>query len=167
MSEQTLSILDLRDIAIPDAVGIWPPAPFVWVLLGAVCLGLAALIWQGIARWRAGAYRREGLARLSQIEEKFLSKGEEIAALAELSVLLKRVALARFPRKQVAPLCGEKWLKFLDSTCKGGKFSSGPGQLLMAATDSRVEELTIHSDDARQLVRLAGIWIKTHQGKKT
>jgi hypothetical protein len=163
MHEQKLSIIDLRDIVIPEPVGLWPPALFVWVLLGAVCLGLALLIWRWVARWRAGAYRREGLARLSQIEGRLLSQGKEAAALADLSILLKRVALAAFPRKQVAPLYGEKWLEFLDSTCKDCKFSSGPGQLLIAATDTRIKEITVHSNDGKQLVRLAGVWIKRHQ----
>ena len=167
MHEQKLSIMDLRDIVIPEPVGLWPPAPFVWVLLGAVCLGLALLIWRWVARWRAGAYRREGLARLSQIEGRLLSQGKEAAALADLSILLKRVALAAFPRKQVAPLYGEKWLEFLDGTCKDCTFSSGPGQLLSAATDTRIEEITVHSNDGKQLVRLAGVWIKRHQAITT
>lgn len=163
MREHKLSIMDLRDIVIPEPVGLWPPAPFVWVLLGAGCFGLALLIWRGVARWRAGAYRRAGLALLSQIEERLLAQGKEAAALADLSILLKRVALAAFPRKQVAPLYGDEWLAFLDSTCKGCAFSSGPGQLLTAATDSRIEEITIHSNDGEQLVRMAGVWIKRHQ----
>jgi hypothetical protein len=60
-------------------------------------------------------------------------------------------------------LYGEKWLEFLDSTCKDCKFSSGPGQLLIAATDTRIKEITVHSNDGKQLVRLAGVWIKRHQ----
>ena len=104
MSAQQLSILDLRDIVMPAPAGPWPPVPFVWVLLGAVCFGLAVLIWRIIVRRRAGAYRRQGLARLSQMEPRLLTKGEEAAALADLSVLLKRVALAAFPRRQVASL---------------------------------------------------------------
>jgi hypothetical protein len=162
MSEQTLSIMDLRDIVIPDPVGLWPPAPFVWVLLGAGCLGLAVLIWRGVVRWRARAYRREGLARLSQIEGRLLARGEAAAALADLSVLLKRVALAAFPRRQVAPLYGENWLAFLDSSCQEVSFKNGPGRLLASAMMAAPDAMQISTDDCIQLVKLTRAWINDH-----
>jgi hypothetical protein len=163
MTPQALSILDLRDIAVPDAVGFWPPSPFVWVLLGAAGVGVVMLIWRAIVRWRAAAYRREGLARLSRIETRLSTAGGESAALRELSVLLKRVALAAFPRRQVAPLYGEAWLRFLDETCHGCAFSTGPGHLLSAATGAASMMPPIDAGESGQLIRQARVWIKGHR----
>ena len=101
MTEQTPSIFNLRDIVVPEPVGFWPPATGVWVLVGVACIGLALLIWRGYAFWKARAYRRAGLARLAKIEGQLVSPGSQVAALRELSILLKRVALAAFPREQV------------------------------------------------------------------
>ena len=163
MTNQTLSIFDLRDIMVPEEVGLWPPAPFVWVLLGAAGAGLAVLAWRGIALWKAGAYRWAGLACLAQIEGQLVIPGSEVAALHELSVLLKRVALAAFPRKEVAPLCGDNWLRFLDRTCKGSTFITGSGRLRAAATYAAPKASQVNADDCTQLVNLARTWIKGHR----
>jgi hypothetical protein len=52
----------------------------------------------------------------------------------ETSVLLRRVALTRYPRETVAALTGEAWLAFLDQVLAGspqaGGFSKGPGRVL-------------------------------------
>ena len=167
MTEKTLSILDLRDIVAPAPVGLWPPAPFVWVLLVTAGGGLAFLIWRGVLRWRAEAYRREGLERLTQIEGQLDNRGSELTVLNELSVLLKRVALAAFPRKKVASLYGESWLKFLESTCQGCIFMTGPGHLLADVTVAAPDTIQMNSDDGTQLVNLTRKWIKGHRSPKS
>ena len=167
LSIQALSIMDLRDIVVPEPVGLWPPAPFVWVLLGVAGFGLAVLIWRGYALWKANAYRRAGLARLTQIEGQLATPGKELVALHELSVLLKRVALAAFPRKQVAPLFGENWLQFLDRTCEGCTFMTGPGHLLSNAMYAESRGSPINADDWKQLLDHARTWIKGHRLSKT
>lgn len=167
MKENALSILDLRDIVVPAPAALWPPAPFIWILLGAAGVGLAIFIWRGVARWRAGAYRREGLARLARIEKRFMTPGRETAALKELSVLLKRVALAAFPRKAVAALYGQDWLRFLDQTCQGCTFSTGPGHLLAVAMSSDSDVSLPNTSEAKQLVSQARSWIKGHRREKT
>ena len=167
MTEQTLSIFDLRDIVVPEPVGFWPPAAGVWILAGVTCIGFALLIWRGYAVWKSRAYRRTGLARLAQIEGQLTSPGSEVAALRELSDLLKRVALAVFPRKQVAPLYGENWLRFLERTCHGCTFSVGPGKLLISVTSAGQEALRVNADHGRELVDFARRWIKGHRVLKS
>ena len=41
-----------------------------------------------------------------------------------MNVILKRVALAAFPRPMVASLYGDDWAAFLDGTCRRARFSS-------------------------------------------
>jgi len=163
MKENALSILDLRDIVIPTPASIWPPAPFVWILLGMAGIGLAVLIWRGIVNWKAEAYRREGIACLDQIEKRFMMPGSEMAALKELSLLLKRVALAVFERKTVAALFGEEWLRFLDQTCGKCSFSAGSGHLLTIAMSSGGEASLPDNKEAEQLIHQARNWIKGHR----
>lgn len=167
MKENALSILDLRDIVIPAPASFWPLAPFVWILLGMAGIGLAVLIWQGIVHWKAEAYRREGIACLAQIEKRLMMPGNEMAALKELSVLLKRVALAVFERKMVAALYGEEWLRFLDQTCGKCTFSAGPGHLLTMAVSSGAEASLPDNKETEQLIHQARTWIKGHCRVKT
>ena len=122
--------LQLRDIHPAPDPGWWPPAVGWWLV---AVLALMALIVIGRwAReyWRARRYRQRLLGELERIRQ---SHGKDPARLAaELSVLLRRVALARYPRAEVAGLTGEGWLAFLERS--GGRgFQDGPGRALIEA----------------------------------
>ena len=139
MPEPSSSLENLRDIAVPEAPPLWPPAPGVWVLL---VIGLAVLIALVLWWWRArarNAYRRAGLALL-----------EDAQTTREVNVILKRVALAAFPRPKVAPLYGDAWAAFLDDSCSRTEFSS------LGAVDS---------DDtpSRDMQSTARTWIRHHR----
>jgi hypothetical protein len=56
--------------------------------------------------------------------------GHREAALRHLPELVKRAALAAFPREVVASLSGVEWLRFLDRTGHTDAFTHGRGQLL-------------------------------------
>lgn len=154
--------MDLRDIAMPDAVGFWPPAPFACFLLVLIGCSLVLLILRWLARRRSEAYRREGLALAARIEEKFRNQESTAAGLEALGSLLKRVALAAFPRRQVAALSGEAWLRFLESTCPECSFTTGPGRLLADAAYDRSKAAEIRTEDGRQLLAQARNWIRNH-----
>ncbi|CAN5498985.1 DUF4381 domain-containing protein [soil metagenome] len=95
---------NLRDIVVPPAVSFWPPAPGWW-LVGAACLVATGVAIAAVVRHRRrNAYRREALREL------------ESADVRDISAILKRAALAAFPREQVASLSGPAWLAFLDRT---------------------------------------------------
>ena len=113
------SILDLRDIVVPDPVST-APETWGWYVLFALVLVIAAVAtWWLVRRRRANRYRRVALAALPDCTD-----------IASLAVLVKRVCLSAYPRAEVASLSGESWLRFLDSTIDGTPFSTGPGRAL-------------------------------------
>jgi hypothetical protein len=65
------------------------------------------------------------------------------------------VALAAFPRQQVAGLQGEAWLVFLDGDSKEKLFSSGIGRVLITGPYQATLDLTIDA-----LFPLIQSWIK-------
>ena len=109
----------LRDIHVPDPPEFWPPAPG-WI---AVCILVAAAVLAAAIiaarRWRAGWARREALAGLRALRARHQAgaSGAEIAV--ELSTLMRRAALARHPREEVAGLTGERWITWLESGLPG------------------------------------------------
>lgn len=111
MDKDPASLSNLRDIVLPDPVGLWPPGPGGLILLALLlfCLGIAGYCWY--RRWKADRYRRAGLFLLA-----------EVTTERDVSVVLKRVALAAYPREQVASLYGREWLDFLNRTCPGTHF---------------------------------------------
>jgi Domain of unknown function (DUF4381) len=127
----------------------WMPQTIGWYVVF-VLLALAA-IWCAIRvvrHWFANRYRREAL--------------RELATLApdQFSTLLKRVALAAWPRERVASLNGEAWLAFLNETSGKDAFRQAPG--------NRIEELalrpatTLSADDMQRLRQIAADWIRGH-----
>ncbi len=86
----------LEPIPVPAPVSLWPQTAG-WVWLGLILLLLAAL---GLRRWlrwrRANAYRGAALVAVA-------TAGRDPVALA---AILRRTALAAFPRAPVAGLHG-------------------------------------------------------------
>lgn len=131
MNDLDTVVSKLHDIHEPAAVSFWPLAPGWWTLLGLLVavplliLGLRAL------RRRARPARREALRELHQLREDYAKHGDALRAVSEISVLIRRACLARYPRADVAGLTGDAWLTFLDETSRTRDFSTGAGRVLI------------------------------------
>jgi len=105
----------LKDIAMPQPVS-WIPQTWGWMALAVI---LASLILALSVRWlkqyRANRYRREALLELQALEREILDPATRRQAIQTLAVLLKRTALAAWPRADVASLSGAAWIQFLRS----------------------------------------------------
>jgi len=154
-SDVTDVLAGLRDIRLPPTPDWWPPAPGWWFLATLLVLGLFMLgRWlRGVQR-RAGP-RREALGCLALIRTEWARTGNAQGLARELSILLRRVALARFPRRQVAGMIGRAWLEFLDQTGRTDRFSAGAGKALEFAPYR--ERATV---PGAELVALADQWIR-------
>jgi Domain of unknown function (DUF4381) len=133
------SLAKLRDIVLPDPPPLWPPAPGAWVALGIAVAILSIAGWRLYTSRQRKAYRRAGLRLLADARTVY-----------DVSVTMKRVALAAFPRERVASLYGDDWATFLQETCPRGDFSG------MVAADPG-------SESSQALIELAGTWIRHHR----
>ena len=140
----------LRDIHLPTPVSWWPPAPGWWAVL-ALLLLFGVLAYVVYSRRRRNRWRRSALSELEGLRDAAPER-----MLRGLSVLLRRVAISRFPRHDVAALTGEAWLAFLDRALGDGTaFQSGVGRVLISgpyAGDAQV--------DGASLLALCERWIK-------
>lgn len=143
--------LDLRDIHPPADPALWPPAPGWWV---ALFLVLATLTLVGRRAWRAHRVRTRRRRILAELAG--LSTRTQGAALAAgVSALLKRIALTRFDRAEVAPLTGAAWLDFLDRHGGEGRFAKGPGRVLGEGPYAPAPTV-----DTEALLDLAEAWVR-------
>ncbi|MEE4188195.1 MAG: DUF4381 domain-containing protein, partial [Roseobacter sp.] len=123
-----LNLVELFDLLVqpdvPARISMMPQT-IGWVWLGAaVCVFSGYALWRWVQWRRATAYRRAALAALRQAND-------DPVAIAKV---LRRTALAAFPRDTVAGLYGERWLAFLDSVTESVKFSgTTAGQALVRA----------------------------------
>jgi Domain of unknown function (DUF4381) len=131
------------------------------MLLVLVCCGA----WRAWRRWRATAYRRAALAEWRQLKSQAVDPGQREAALRHLPELVKRTALAAFPREAVASLSGMEWLQFLDRTGHTDAFTHGRGQLLPElAYDPRLAA-RLDTAAVEDLFRIVERWISGHSTK--
>ncbi|MGF1547176.1 MAG: DUF4381 domain-containing protein [Thiotrichales bacterium] len=143
----------LRDIHLPPAPPLWPPAPGWWALGVLALLSVAAIIW--VLRRRAQRARRVAAIEALLADAVRESGEDQARLLAALSAILRRVALGRYPRAEVAHLTGAEWLGFLDRSGGGGQFGAGPGAVLAYGPYQTATEY-----DRAALVRLARRWIR-------
>lgn len=153
--------LQLRDIHLPVAPGFWPPAPGWWVvaaLLALLIAGAAFIAWR---RYRVRARERRAMRTLAELEACF--RGERTPErLAPISLLLRQIALALFPRRRVASLTGPAWLHFLDESGGQGRFAEGPGRVLAGVPYQRSLPTDLDTDALMALVRE---WARTNLGR--
>ncbi len=156
MTPATQPTLQLRDIHLPAEPSLWPPAPGWWILAALLLVLLVWAAWVATRRYRLHQQRQRILAMLGELEQ---DSGADATPerIAQISILLRRLALMRYPRKRVASLTGNDWLNFLDESGGQGRFSQGPGQVLASGP----YQPTLPTDlDTRALGTLLRDWVK-------
>lgn len=146
----------LRPLHVPAPVDWWPPAPGWWLLAAVILMLVPGLVWWYRRRWWL---RRAAVAELRQLAR---TANDDRRLAAGVNQLLRRVALACFPRRQVAALSGEAWLGFLDAHADTAEFTTGPGRVLLTAPyqpDAQV--------DRDALLALTQRWIQRQRGSRS
>ena len=138
----------------PEPVSLLP-ATDAWLvvagwLVATVVIGLAA--WR--RRWQRNRYRREALSALANIEAD--SSLDAKGSAAEIAELIKRTALAAYPRDTVASLYGESWSAFLVESANHDKRVAAGADAIAQAAYSPVADDTAIVPAARR-------WIRVHR----
>ncbi len=105
---ENIDLSGLKDIHIPVEPFWWPPAIGWMILIGSIFFGImigvvAYLIWRKQPKQYA----------LRKLKRIYKSSQNTILMARQVSVLLKRVALLKYPREKVASLSEKKWIDFL------------------------------------------------------
>lgn len=154
IADDPASLDRMHDIVAAPPAPWWPPAPGWYVVLGVGGLVAIVSLAKLVLAWNRDRYRRAALAELIAVEA-------DPSPLPRLSELLKRTALAAYPREEVAALTGEPWLTFLDRTGATTAFTRGPGRALGDGPYARAARL-----DDRELAHLftaARAWVRHHR----
>ena len=145
---------ELRDVHLPDPIALWPPAPGWWVLSGLVVIGAIVFLWIRMYRRRTRA-RRLAITELGAIKQHYDTHRDDQWLVQRLSAIVRRYAIATFPRTEVAGLVGISWLQFLNRTGQTNQFTDGIGHLLSSGP-YRPESAV----SAAELVPLVDHWIR-------
>lgn len=150
----------LRDIHLPDAVGIWPPAPGWWLLLAISLFVFAMLFWHSYRRRRDNRYRKLAMAELEASYQDYKNSEDATAYISASQTVLRRAALYRYAdrRAAIAPLSGHAWVSFLDSCIDKESFSAKFGDRLNEAHYQRAPAIA-----PAELHRAALYWLRHHK----
>lgn len=169
MDPQQQALLEqLKDVAQPANPGWWPPAPGWWILAIAILL-LGAIVYRFIKaraeRKSRDSWRRSALAEHQRLFESIESYDGRSQSVAELSMLMRRVALAVEPRQRIAALTDEQWLLKLDAIGRTTEYSEGVGKILYRHQYQRAARLD--DDSLISLFNLTAETIKSASPERT
>lgn len=147
-------LAQLKDIHLPEAVHWWPLAPGWYALIICVFL-LAGIMGHRIYRtYRQGLPRKQALMLLDQYEQQFKQTQDAAQACAQISELLRRVALVYYSRTLIAGLHDEAWINFLDQNGKDTHFKT----LRPLLVEAPFQKNAMY--DPQPLFDQARLWIK-------
>ncbi len=154
-------LAQLKDIHQPAAIGFWPLAPGWYIVIAFIIMASIVLLHFLYKRWLLRLHKRDILNQIDVLLSRYQHERTS-DAVAQLSVLLRRVSLDCFPRKEVAGLHGDAWLIFLEQHCPTNRqeknlFTTGVGRLLISAP---YQSGTIAGAD--ELFRLTKNWINVN-----
>jgi hypothetical protein len=107
----------LRGLHLPEEIGFWPPAPGWWLTAGLILLLAIGTVIVILARRRS--LRLHALRELDNLKSRWNPESDFQTMAAEVSMLLRRIALKRYGHEAVARLYGEYWQQFLSKTGEG------------------------------------------------
>ncbi|MBD9676299.1 DUF4381 domain-containing protein [Pseudomonas sp. PDM18] len=157
------SIDQLQELAPPAPLVSYWPQTWAWVWLTIVLLLiLAAWGFSRYRKWQRDRYRREALALLDELGAAIREPSHRLAALRQLPILVKRVALSMPDGAASAPLGGVDWQAFLLARSPTALPADLQRQLtlLAYAPDSRVANMD--EQEVQSLLSTCRQWIEVH-----
>ncbi len=158
------SPIPIRDVHLPDAVGMWPLAPGWWALIALLAIALligGRMLWRS---YRQGLYRRVALRQLDELGQSYREHQNPVTLAASVSELLRRAMLAYAPRSEIAGLTGQAWLDWLDRDLGIPQFSGAAGRCLLELP-YRNPEAQVSDSDVEALLAAARTRLSTPLGE--
>ena len=146
--------LDLSPAIAPDAPTWWPLAWGWWAVI-VIAITLITLVFLIVKRRKNNQIpKQEALSYFSN------RQSSNRLSPSEAQRILRQAALSYFPRKKVAGLAGDNWLKFLDAQLKKPLFVEKQAQW----QQSLYQDTTSMDDEQRlsqqQLVDDCETWLR-------
>lgn len=154
MQGQGIDLSGLRDIHLPEIPSVWPLPMRFWIALFVLflCIFLCRFLWRYIHRITARKYANREVESLA-----FRFSGNSYKIAMEICLLLRRIAVMKFGRENVAGLSGNAWRRFLEKTVKKQVFSGEAGEIV--ENIMFIPEQQFHRRDISVLVSAAKEWI--------
>jgi len=142
---------------VPESIS-WLPQTLGWKILLSILVAFVALkIFRLYKNYVKNAYRREAIKWLSKHNANLIHDN-----LADIAVLIRKVALHAYPRVEISRLSGNDWDKWLDKECSLTSFSQNCPSYLHNI--SYQNNLSLSEQQITQLIGQVTLWVKHHRG---
>jgi hypothetical protein len=151
-------LAQMADITGLDSISMWPLAPGWWGVMFVPLIILAIIVFIDYRRkawertWRADAQRS-----LDGLENRLNDRAAREVA-AELSAILRRIAMRRFSRAACAGLEGRDWLSWLKKHDPAGFDWESDGKLLTEAPYAP-PGISLPPEKIRRLIGAVRPWV--------
>lgn len=143
MDPQLPTLDALREIHLPEPISFWPLAPGWW-LLAALILS-AGIALAAVLRRRRNSPTRAALRELDGLEASYRQSCDPVLLAVDLSKLLRRLCLVRFPREDVASSSGAMRADFL---ALDGHEAGIPAEVIAAIEKASFRDVVPESEPA-------------------
>ena len=143
----------LHDIHVPERISFLQLAPIWYIVFGVLLILILTILY---INWRDRSKHqalRQGIYLLNQLQQSQVIDPRLLSA--DVSNILRRVALAYYPRAQVAGLHGEEWLMFLNTSSHKLDFNHLRYELL----ELPYQESPTQKVELKPLFTIAHAWI--------
>ncbi len=131
-----------------------------WYVLAAGVLLLLILVAIIIYRhYQKNKYRRSALSWLEEREGILSAQPDQL--VYDATMLMKRVAITRYGRSEVAALRDKEWIAFLNKACESSLFTETDGAWLNKILYMPGE--TVKENEARGFIAKTKKWIRDHR----
>ncbi|MFL9483694.1 DUF4381 domain-containing protein [Chitinophagaceae bacterium LWZ2-11] len=152
---------DFGQLIEPAPVPFSFNAPGWYVLAGLVIIAilLTCLFWYG--HYKRNLYRKNALIWLQDKEQTLKENKVYDKLIYESNILMKRIAVKKYGRANVAGLRGVEWIDFLNKVWKEKSFSGDDLQIINRFIYSFTD--TITDEQAEAFVEKTKRWIRKHK----
>ncbi|MDX1812034.1 MAG: DUF4381 domain-containing protein [Gammaproteobacteria bacterium] len=133
---------DLKPLHEPEAISAWPPAIGWWLLPVTIAVILAAIIWWW-KRAKTPNYKKIALQDLKNVINNYEIRKNSQEATGEVSLLIRKVMVAKYGNNEVAGLIDSEWLMRLDDISQSSLFTEGAGKAIVIAPYSSNYEVDV------------------------
>ena len=127
MQPQGIDLSGLKDIHLPPIPSLWPLPVTFWIVLASVLSGVFLIHWIWFQKHKITA-RKYANREVESITRRFNGNSYKISS--ELSLLMSRIALTKYPRTDISGLTGKTWRQFLEKTTKKPVFKGEAGDII-------------------------------------
>jgi hypothetical protein len=145
----------LKELPLPDQIGLWPPAPGWYVVAALLVILFGYWCWNRYQKWKHDAYRRDGITAIEAMRA-------DSSELQRLPFLLRRTALQTYPRTDVASLRGAEWIAWLNGSAGRDVFADVDADTFDSLTYQSTPTCP-QGQDLQRILDGARYWMRNHR----